>query len=127
MTAIELVLLFEEVRFRCGFRSGLRRAISLLISLRPGIPRLVRFRCGFRSGLRRAISLLISLRPGIPRLVRFRCGFRCGLAFLVWCDVNCREAAPGVPDERGLSERGGLVRHSEGQPAEDVFIRAPVP
>ena len=61
------------------------------------------------------ISLLISLR------------FNCGQAFLVWCDVDCREAAQGVSDERGLSERSGLERHSDGQPAEDVFIRVPVP
>jgi len=62
-----------------------------------------------------AISLLISL------------WFNCGQALLVWCDIDCREAAQGVYDERGLSERSGLVQHSDGQPVEDVFIRAPVP
>ena len=48
-----------------------------------------------------AISLWISL------------WFNCCQAFLVWYDVDCREAAQGVSDERGLSERSGLVRHSD--------------
>jgi len=67
----------------------------------------------------RSSSAAISLRISL--------WFNCGQAFLVWCDVDCREAAQRVSDERGLSERSGLVRHSDGQPAEDVFIRVPVP